>query len=113
MDPAQTARGRGCPGLILHNLQVAIQCCVDLASHVVSDERWEIPTNMPDCFRILASHRVIPRPLAERFMDLARFWNRIVHEYAHLEMGKVRRALGRLGDFDRFRKQVARFSKLI
>lgn len=99
--------------IILHNLQVAIQCCVDMASHVVSDERWEIPTSMPDCFRVLASHRVIPHPLAERFKELAKFRNEIVHEYAHLQLGKVRTALKGLRDFDLFRKHVAKFAKLI
>lgn len=99
--------------IILHNLQVAIQCCVDLASHVVSDERWEIPANMADCFRVLAAHRVLPRPLSQRFGELARFRNQIVHEYAHLQLGKVHGALRRLSDFDRFRRHIARFAKLI
>lgn len=29
--------------VVLRNLQVAIQACLDCASHIVSEESWELP----------------------------------------------------------------------
>ena len=47
--------------VVILNLFVAIQACLDLASHWLADAGWEMPRTYADVFAALAEHDVIPR----------------------------------------------------
>lgn len=68
-----------------HTLQLAIQAVLDLASHIVSDERWGEPESYAELFSTLATHRLIPAVLAPRLRQMAGFRNLIVHGYAKVD----------------------------
>lgn len=100
--------------ILIHNLQVAIQGCIDMAGHVVTDERWEVPQSSGELFRVLKEHRVIELELADRMVALAKLRNELVHEYAHLHLERVHQALqSGVQDLSEFRRQICRFAKLI
>lgn len=78
---------------ILHHLQVAIQACIDTASHIVADQGWGVPGSSKDLFGVLAQRRVISWPLSDRLKDLVAARNLIVHGYDKLDLRKVHRSL--------------------
>ena len=65
--------------IILFNLIQAIQACIDIGAHIISDSEWETPGTLADIFEVLFQHNVISRKLTEKMIQMAGFRNRIVH----------------------------------
>lgn len=72
--------------IILFNLIQAIQSCIDMGSHIISDSEWETPSTQAEIFEILASKKVITNALAKKMIQMVGFRNRIVHEYEKTDM---------------------------
>jgi uncharacterized protein YutE (UPF0331/DUF86 family) len=72
--------------IILFNLIQAIQSCIDMGSHIISDSEWETPSTQAEIFEILASNKVITKALAKKMIQMVGFRNRIVHEYEKTDM---------------------------
>ncbi len=72
--------------IILFNLIQAIQACIDIGSHIISDSEWETPSTQAEIFEILASRKIITKALAQKMIRMAGFRNRIVHEYEKTDM---------------------------
>ena len=99
--------------IIVHNLQLAIQGCIDVASHVVSDEGWAVPDTLAGLFDILKQHKVIPPDLNEKLKKMVGFRNIIIHEYANMDMGKVFRIFTHdIEDIGIFLKYICEYAKL-
>jgi uncharacterized protein YutE (UPF0331/DUF86 family) len=82
-----------------HTLQIAIQAALDVASHVVSDERLGEPATNRQLFELLARAGWIDDDLATRLRDMAGFRNILVHGYAEVDTRIVRDVVeNRLGD---------------
>jgi len=73
-----------------HTLQLAIQAALDVASHVVSDERLGEPDTSRDVFRLLARAGIVPADLGTRLEQMAGFRNVVVHLYQEVDLGIVR-----------------------
>jgi uncharacterized protein YutE (UPF0331/DUF86 family) len=86
-----------------HTLQIIVQGCQDVASHVVSDERLGEPRTNQELFGLLAQAGWIDEPLAQALRRAVGFRNVLVHGYAVVEPALVRDVLvNHLGDVDRF-----------
>jgi uncharacterized protein YutE (UPF0331/DUF86 family) len=86
-----------------HTLQLAIQAALDVASHVVSDERLGEPRTNRDLFDLLARSGWIATDLADALGRMAGFRNILVHGYAEVDPGIVRDVVeNRLGDLEAF-----------
>lgn len=72
-----------------HTLQLAIQAALDLASHIVSDERWGEPETYAELFALLATHGLIAPDLAPRLRRMAGFRNLVVHGYAKVDLQRL------------------------
>lgn len=68
---------------------LAVQECIDLASHWVSDSDWRPPDDAASAFDILADHRLISRQLATTMRLAVGLRNRIAHGYAMVEHGRL------------------------
>ena len=78
-----------------HTLQIAIQAALDVASHVVSDERLGEPRTNRELFDLLVrSGRVTPA-LGETLGDMAGFRNVLVHGYGDVDLGVIEDVLAR------------------
>jgi len=75
--------------IVMFNLMQAIQGCIDLAAHVVSDEGFGMAGSMNEFFYLLQERGIIPVELAERMVRAVGFRNLCVHEYARLDLKKV------------------------
>jgi uncharacterized protein YutE (UPF0331/DUF86 family) len=84
---------------IEHTLQLAIQAALDVASHVVSDERLGEPVTNRELFTLLARAGHLPQELTEPLRNMAGFRNVLVHGYDDVDLAIVRDVLAhRLDD---------------
>jgi len=68
-----------------HTLQIAIQAALDVASHVVSSERFGEPNTNRELFEILARHGWLDEQLGETLRDMAGFRNILVQGYTAVD----------------------------
>lgn len=86
-----------------HTLQVAIQAVLDVASHIVSDERLGEPDTNRALFALLESVGWIESDLSDALQRMAGFRNVLVHGYAEVDLGIVEDAASAgLADLERF-----------
>jgi uncharacterized protein YutE (UPF0331/DUF86 family) len=82
-----------------HTLQMAIQAVLDVASHVVSDDRLGEPETNQALFDLLVRAGKLPPQLASTLHDMAGFRNVIVHRYQDVDLAVVEDVLRHhLGD---------------
>lgn len=94
---------------VLYTLQVAIQACLDVASHIVSDERLGEPRTNRDLFDLLVRAGWLPSELAKPLAGMARFRNVVVHGYVAVDLAIVRDVMEeRLGDLETFAAEIRR-----
>lgn len=74
---------------VAYSLQTTIQACIDICTHIVSDEKWELPDNYAHVFKIVCRNGAISSKVAEEFRDAAKLRNVIVHQYDELDEQKL------------------------
>ncbi len=72
-----------------HTLQIAIQAALDVASHIVSDERLGEPETNRELFDLLVRAGRLPPALAPTLRNMAGFRNVVVHGYQDVDLGVV------------------------
>lgn len=89
--------------VIVLNLSRAVQLCVDLASHLLSDTDSTPPNTMGETFELLSAQKIIDDELALRLKKSVGFRNLAVHNYDALNWDIVYAvATKRLDDFRKF-----------
>lgn len=82
-----------------HTLQISIQAALDVASHIVSDERLGEPATNKQLFDLLAANGWIRAEAAATLRDMAGFRNILVHGYGEVDLAIVRDVVeSHLGD---------------
>ena len=74
---------------VLFNLQMAIQNCIDIAAHIVSEEGYGIPGSANEMFYLLEENNILERALTEKMVSAVGLRNLIVHEYGKVDLQKV------------------------
>jgi uncharacterized protein YutE (UPF0331/DUF86 family) len=94
--------------LVSFNLMLAIQACLDIASHVISDEEWTVAITMAESFRRLAEHEVISQATAAALNQAVGLRNIVAHGYSKVEPGLIH-AAAKTGpaDLERFAEEVS------
>lgn len=75
--------------LLSFHLMLAVQLCLDCASHIIGDEAWPPAATLAESFRRLEEHRVISRETAEALGRASGFRNVIAHGYAEVDPALV------------------------
>ena len=92
-----------------HTLQIAIQAALDVAAHIVSDERLGEPRANRELFDLLERHSWIDGPLTASLRNMVGFRNVLVHGYDDVNLAIVSDVLtNRLVDLERFVEIVRR-----
>jgi len=86
------AADRDAQDLVLFNLTQAIQSCIDIAAHIVSDDALGYAGSMNEFLYLLRDHRIIGVELMERLVQAVGFRNVCVHGYADLDFEVAYRA---------------------
>ncbi len=93
-----------------HLLQVSIECCLDVAHHIVADEGYRSPENNYDTFVVLAEHGILPDHFMPTLRQMVSFRNRVVHLYWDVDDIVVYRILQEnLDDFETYIGYVLNF----
>ena len=96
--------------IVERTLQMAIEACVDIASHMVADRGLRAPATYADTFEILVQAGLLSPDLGEAMGKMTGFRNVVVHDYAGIDVEVVLRVLReRLGDFRRFETEALRW----
>lgn len=74
-------------------LQLSIESCIDIASHVIASEGWVPPASGKEAFLILANHGRLPLDLATRLGLAAGMRNVLVHDYVAIDLPQLTRAI--------------------
>lgn len=67
--------------VLVLNLSRAVQLCVDIALHLLSQRRLALPDTMGQAFECLAAEGLLPADLAQRLRKSVGFRNLAVHDY--------------------------------
>jgi uncharacterized protein YutE (UPF0331/DUF86 family)/predicted nucleotidyltransferase len=84
--PAKILRDVREARFVLHTLQIAIQAALDVASHIVSDERLGEPETNRELFDRLIRPGWLPADLAGTMERMAGFRNVVVHGYGRVNL---------------------------
>lgn len=88
-------------------LQVAIQCALDIGNHIIAEENLTAPEDHADIFHILGESGVLPSPFAQRILPMAGFRNILVHDYLRIDHARVYSVLTQaLIDLEEFARYV-------
>lgn len=74
---------------ILFNLQMAIQNCIDIAAHIISEEGYGVPGSTGEMFSLLGEKRILDGDITGKMVKAVSFRNLIVHEYGGIELKQV------------------------
>jgi uncharacterized protein YutE (UPF0331/DUF86 family) len=66
-------------------LHLAVESCLDIASHLISAEGLREPRDNKDIFAVLGEANYLPEDLVTRLMKMAQFRNILVHDYTRLD----------------------------
>ncbi len=88
------------------NLELAIQCCLDISQRVISMENARRPTDNHEAMIILGEMGILPIDFAKRFAPMAGFRNILVHEYLQVDWDEVYKNLQQIDDLTRFGEVV-------
>lgn len=88
-------------------LQIAIECCLDVIHHIISDEGFREPNSYADGFKVLAENGVLPNDAVENYRLMTQFRNRLVHYYEKIDPEQVFAIFrGKLDTFDTFKAEI-------
>lgn len=76
-----------------HTLQIAIQAVLDVAAHIVSDERLGEPRTNRELFDLLERYGWVAENLAVSLRSMAGFRNILVHGYEMVDLAIVEEIL--------------------
>jgi uncharacterized protein YutE (UPF0331/DUF86 family) len=94
--------------IVAINLTRAVQLCVDIASHILSERDSPAPETMGDAFDRLAALELLEPALAQRLRKAVGFRNIAVHNYTAIDWQVVHRVCkDRLADFRDFAAAVS------
>jgi uncharacterized protein YutE (UPF0331/DUF86 family) len=93
--------------IIAQNLTQAVQLCVDIGAHVVTDLDVAAPETMGEVFLRLRDAKVLSPTLANRLVRAVGFRNVAVHDYAAIDWNIVCAICQRrLADFRLFARAI-------
>lgn len=94
--------------IVTLNLTRAVQLCVDMAAHVLTDASQAAPRSMSEAFDRLAEQGVIEQDLASRMRSAVGFRNVAILSYRRIDWDIVHAITHEdLDDFRRFAAAVA------
>ena len=101
-------------GSAKYYLQISIECCLDVANHIIASERLRAPNDYADSFTVLEEKGIFHQQLGQRLRQMAKFRNRLVHLYGEIDDKYVYEFLKTdVEDIRKFRKIIIEQYELI
>ena len=100
-------------GSAKYYLQISIECCLDVANHIIASERYRVPKDYADSFAVLEEKGVIQPQLGQNLRQMTKFRNRLVHLYGEIDDKFVYEFINTdVEDIRKFRKVIRRQYRL-
>jgi uncharacterized protein YutE (UPF0331/DUF86 family) len=94
-----------------HLLQVSIECCLDIAHHIVADDGYRTPSDYYDSFVVLNENDILPDQIMPVLRQMVSFRNRVVHLYWEVDDAAVYKILNEnLGDFNVYIQHILNYA---
>ena len=98
--------------IIERTLQMMIETCVDIASHIIADKGYRVPKSYSDTFKVLYDEKIVSSRLFNVLQKMAKFRNIVVHHYDRVDAEIVVGILKRdLSDFTSYKDTIVGFLK--
>lgn len=94
---------------VKYRFVTAIEAAVDIAQHICATEGWGPPSDNGHALRLLGTHGVLNRELAEVMGRAVGFRNVLVHEYVDVDDSVVIERLHDLSDLRSFAREIAEY----
>ncbi len=93
----------------IHALQISIEALLDIFSHIVARLHLGAPSNDREMLELLLQKGLISDAHTQRYFQMSKFRNKIVHGYMDVDPGQVYAMLQRdLDDFQLFFGDIKR-----
>lgn len=91
---------------------MSIECCLDIAHHIVADEGYRTPADYYDTFIVLRENDALPKAFMPTLRKMVSFRNRVVHLYWDVDDATVHRILQvNLDDFETYIRYILDFTQ--
>jgi len=98
--------------IIERTLQMMIETCVDIASHIIADKGYRVPKSYSDTFKVLHEENIVSSKLFNSLNKMAKFRNIVVHHYDNVDAEIVVGILKKdLKDFMSYKNAIISFLK--
>ncbi len=95
---------------IVLNLQRACEASIDLAMHIVAEEKLGLPQNSRDAFSLIEEKGIINAPLSVKMKAMIGFRNIAVHDYQEINLVILQKILeNHLDDFFDYTSAILRY----
>ena len=95
-------------GSAKYYLQVSIECCLDIANHIIAAQGFRAPKDYADSFKVLEENNVLDEELGVKLRQMAKFRNRLVHLYGDIDNEYVYTFITNdIQDISEFKKTIA------
>jgi uncharacterized protein YutE (UPF0331/DUF86 family) len=92
------------------NLQIAIQCVLDIGTHIIAEEGFRTPSSSEEVIRILGEEGIIPVEFALNLQGMAGLRDLLVHEYLEINNERIYSLITRRReDFIRFAEYIHQY----
>jgi uncharacterized protein YutE (UPF0331/DUF86 family) len=92
---------------IILNIQRACEASIDLAMHIISEQRLGLPQNSRDAFDMLHVKGIIDENISKRLKAMVGFRNIAVHDYQTINIDILNQIVNKhLSDFTDYTKQI-------
>ncbi len=95
---------------IVLNLQRACEASIDLAMHIVAENKLGLPQNSRDSFTLLEREGIISQSLSQKMKAMVGFRNIAVHDYQEINLAILQRIVeDHLVEFMEFTKTILHY----
>ncbi|GIO23283.1 DUF86 domain-containing protein [Oceanobacillus sp. J11TS1] len=92
---------------IILNIHRACEAAIDLAMHIISQEKLGLPQTSRDAFDMLRENHIITNTIAGRLKAMVGFRNIAVHHYQSLNLDMMKSIIEKhLDDFTTYKKEI-------
>jgi len=96
-------------GAVERYLYLAVQATIDLSEAIISYKELRRPSTFSESFEILNEHNIISKEVKTNMIQMARFRNRIAHDYGDIDYNVVHDVLiSRLTDIESFLEEISK-----
>ena len=75
--------------IVSFNLHTAIQNCIDIAAHIISEKGLGVPGSVSEMFYTLEENGILSSEMTEKMIKAVGMRNLLVHEYGKIDLKRV------------------------